>query len=70
KWPMLSELHLHALMFAYNEGYSKAYDGRVFPNPFSENGSQAAAWQLGTDDGTEARAAQHPRTDGGGRGQD
>ncbi|MEN4917526.1 hypothetical protein ABE485_02555 [Achromobacter spanius] len=57
KWPMLSELHLHALMFAYNEGYSKAYDGRVFPNPFSENGSQAAAWQLGTDDGTEARAA-------------
>jgi hypothetical protein len=67
KWPMLSELHLHALMFAYNEGYSKAYDGRVFPNPFSENGSQAAAWQLGTDDGTEARAAQHPRTDGGGR---
>jgi hypothetical protein len=67
KWPMLSELHLYALMFAYNEGYSKAYDGRVFPNPFSENGSQAAAWQLGTDDGTEARAAQHPRTDGGGR---
>jgi len=56
-WPMLSELHLHALMFAYNEGYSKAYDGRLFPNPFSENGSQAAAWQLGTDDGTEARAA-------------
>ncbi|MDR7949173.1 hypothetical protein [Achromobacter aegrifaciens] len=57
KWQMLSELHLHALMFAYNEGYRKAYDGRVFPNPFSENGSQAAAWQLGTDDGTEARAA-------------
>ena len=57
KWPMLSELHLHALMLAYNEGYSKACDGRVFPNPFSENGSQAAAWQLGTDDGTEARAA-------------
>lgn len=56
-WPTLSELHLHALMFAYNEGYSKAYDGRLFPNPFSENGSQAAAWQLGTDDGTEARAA-------------
>ncbi|MNR69134.1 hypothetical protein D3C85_1941710 [compost metagenome] len=57
-------------MFAYNEGYSKAYDGRVFPNPFSENGSQAAAWQLGTDDGTEARAAQHPRTDGGGHESD
>jgi len=51
RWPMLAKFHLESLMFAYNEGYSKAYDGREFPNPFSEIGSQAAAWELGTRDG-------------------
>lgn len=55
QWPTLSDLHLQALVFAYNEGYSKAIDGRKFKNPFSPEGSQGAAWQLGTDDGTEAR---------------
>ncbi|PRF16458.1 hypothetical protein C6P96_04815 [Burkholderia multivorans] len=54
-WPMLEPLHLEAIVFAYNEGYSKAYDGRSFPNPFAESGSQAAAWVLGTRDGNEAR---------------
>ncbi|HDR9337680.1 hypothetical protein [Burkholderia multivorans] len=54
-WPMLAPLHLEAIVFAYNEGYSKAYDGRSFPNPFAESGSQAAAWVLGTRDGNEAR---------------
>nr|WP_254226119.1 hypothetical protein [Burkholderia multivorans] len=54
-WPMLKPLHLEAIVFAYNEGYSKAYDGRSFPNPFAESGSQAAAWVLGTRDGNEAR---------------
>jgi hypothetical protein len=54
-WPMLKPLHLEALMFAYNEGYSKAYDGREFANPFTEAGSQAAAWALGTRDGKESR---------------
>ncbi|PRG92189.1 hypothetical protein C6V04_16160, partial [Burkholderia multivorans] len=52
---MLAPLHLEAIVFAYNEGYSKAYDGRSFPNPFAESGSQAAAWVLGTRDGNEAR---------------
>lgn len=55
EWPNLEPLHLQALMFAYNEGYSKAFDGRVFPNPFSESGSQADAWVLGTRDGGESR---------------
>lgn len=55
EWPNLEPLHLQALMFAYNEGYSKAFDGRVFPNPFSESGSQADAWVLGTREGGEAR---------------
>jgi hypothetical protein len=54
-WPMLSSIHLEAIVFAYNEGYSKAYDKRVFPNPFAESGSQAAAWTKGTRDGTENR---------------
>ncbi|MFU1938857.1 hypothetical protein ACLQ8Z_03415 [Bordetella hinzii] len=56
EWPTLSDLHLQALMFAYNEGYSKAIDGRKFKNPFETSGSQAAAWELGTQDGTEARS--------------
>lgn len=56
-WPMLAALHLEAIVFAYNEGYSKAYDGREFPNPFAESGSQAAAWVLGTRDGKAARQA-------------
>ncbi|WP_205212605.1 VRR-NUC domain-containing protein [Burkholderia sp. IDO3] len=55
-WPVLEPLHLEAIVFAYNEGYSKAYDGRTFPNPFAESGSQAAAWVLGTRDGKDARA--------------
>ncbi|AKQ55138.1 Uncharacterised protein [Bordetella hinzii] len=56
EWSTLSDLHLQALMFAYNEGYSKAIDGRKFKNPFETSGSQAAAWELGTQDGTEARS--------------
>ena len=55
KWPMLDKWHLQALMFAYNEGYSKAYERRVFKNPFTTEGSQAAAWELGTKEGTENR---------------
>lgn len=55
EWPMIDPQHLQAIMFAYNEGYSKAYDGRVFPNPFAESGSQAAAWVMGTRDGGEQR---------------
>lgn len=62
-WPMLKPLHLEALMFAYNEGYSKAFDGRVFPNPFAESGSQAEAWALGTRDGTEARNKSQAQAD-------
>ena len=54
-WPMLEETHLLAIVFAYNEGYSKAFEGRVFPNPFAESRSQAAAWALGTRDGGEQR---------------
>ncbi|WP_186166492.1 DUF551 domain-containing protein [Burkholderia gladioli] len=66
-WPMLSKGHLESLMFAYNEGWQKAYDGREFANPFAETGSQAAAWELGTRDGKErrkihARAAVSPAT--------
>jgi hypothetical protein len=57
EWPMLRHLHLVALVFAYNEGFSKAYDRRIFPNPFNESGSQAAAWELGTRDGTKLRYA-------------
>lgn len=56
-WPMLSDMHLLAITLAYNEGYSKAYDGREFENPFAQTGSQAAAWELGTRDGKEARKA-------------
>jgi hypothetical protein len=55
EWPMLDPMHLLAIMLAYNEGYSKAIDGRVFPNPFAQHGSQAAAWELGTRDGGEQR---------------
>jgi hypothetical protein len=55
EWPLLDKLHLEAIVFAYNEGYSKAIEGRVFPNPFSEAGSQAEAWALGTRDGGEQR---------------
>lgn len=54
-WPMLDDFHLLGVIFAYNEGYSKAFDGRVFPNPFAVSGSQAAAWELGTRDGGEQR---------------
>ncbi|MEB2511275.1 hypothetical protein SB379_19910 [Burkholderia multivorans] len=61
-WPMLKPLHLEAIVFAYNEGYSKAYDGRSFPNPFAESGSQAAAWVLGTRDGNEARVKSEQPT--------
>lgn len=52
QWPMLSTYHLQSIIFAYNDGYSKAYDKRVFPNPFAESGSQAAAYDWGTRDGT------------------
>lgn len=54
-WPMLSDMHLQAITFAYNEGYSKAYEGRMLPNPFAKSGSQAAAYDLGLSDGAEAR---------------
>lgn len=63
EWPELEPLHLEALMFAYNEGYSKAFDGRVFPNPFSAQGSQADAWVLGTRDGGEARQKSEAQKD-------
>lgn len=55
RWPMLNKFHLLGLMVAYNEGYSKAVDGRAFDNPFAKAGSQAAAWELGTQDGAELR---------------
>jgi hypothetical protein len=55
EWPMLTKWHLEALIFAYNEGYSKAYENRVYPNPFTTVGSQAEAWTCGTRDGNEAR---------------
>ena len=54
-WPMLETFHLEAIIFAYNEGFSKAYDRRVFPNPFTLVGSQARAYELGVRDGTEVR---------------
>lgn len=54
-WPTLRPLHLQALMFAYNEGYSKAYERREFPNPFSTHASQAAACELGKREGTRIR---------------
>jgi hypothetical protein len=54
-WPTLASLHLEAVIFAYNEGWQKAYDGREFANPFAPSGSQAAAWELGTRDGKERR---------------
>ncbi len=54
-WPILSWTHLAAIIFAYNEGYGKAYDRRVFPNPFSIEGSQAAAYDCGITDGKDQR---------------
>lgn len=54
-WPTLSWDQLSSIMFAYHEGYSKSYDRREFPNPFSVEGSQAAAWELGTKVGKEQR---------------
>jgi hypothetical protein len=54
-WPMLTDTHLESLILAYNEGYSKGYEGREFKNPFARSGSQAAAWERGTRDGKENR---------------
>jgi hypothetical protein len=55
EWPTLEDLHLEAIIFAYNDGFSKSYERRVFPNPFTENGSQAAAYDKGVRDGTNIR---------------
>lgn len=55
EWPLLEGLQLEAVLFAYNEGFSKSYARRVFPNPFSERGSQADAYDKGVRDGTAAR---------------
>ena len=55
EWPTLESFHLQAVVFAYNEGYSKAYDRRIFPNPFATSGSQAAAYTLGVKDGSDIR---------------
>lgn len=56
EWPMLDDEHLQALFFAYNDGYSKAYEGREFDNPFGEAGSQKQAWDMGTAEGKRNRA--------------
>lgn len=55
-WPMLRPFHLESILFAYDKGWQNGYDGRDLPNPFTEAGSQAAAYAEGVKEGTERRA--------------
>lgn len=54
-WPTLSEWHLRAICFAYEKGFAAGLEERNTINVFGDSGSQAAAFDVGLEEG---RAAQ------------
>jgi len=54
-WPMLRDGHLRAICFAYEKGYAAGLEERNTSNVFGDSGSQAAAFDVGLQEG---RAAQ------------
>ena len=54
QWPELDTLHLRAILFAYEKGFSAGLHERNMENVFARTGSQAAAFEAG-----KVKGAQH-----------
>ena len=59
-WPSLDRGHLLALTLAYEKGFSAGLEDRNTENVFSPVGGQAAAFDVGLQEGRSARQRRKP----------
>ena len=59
-WPSLDRGHLLALTLAYEKGFSAGLEDRNTENVFSPVGGQAAAFDVGLEEGRSARQRRKP----------